>query len=75
MKVRKNVSLSRQAVAAGETLAAEQGLDFSALVEKQLAAAPRISGSGIEDYWEGPALKPIRRRGDARHEYLQRKHA
>ena len=75
MKIRKKLSLSRRAVAAGEALALEQGLKFSELVEKQLATAPRVGTTGLEHYWEGPALKPLRRAGDARHAYLQRKHA
>jgi hypothetical protein len=75
MKVRKNISLSRQAVAAGEALAAEQGTNFSKVVEQSLSAAPRLRNAPVEDFWDGPALKPVRRKGDRRHDYLQRKHA
>lgn len=75
MRVRKNISLSHGAAAAGKKLAAEQGLNFSQLVEKQLSAAPRVAHAAPADYWNGPALKPVRSAREARHAYLQRKHA
>ena len=74
MKVKKQLCLSKRAVAQGELLAREQGIKLSALVEKQLLAA---SGQPLaeEEFWPGPALKPIRRAGDRRHDYLRKHHA
>jgi len=73
MKQRKNLLLSREAVARGEQLAQEARSSLSAVVEAQLLNAPR-SGPEPEDYWHGPALKPLARPGDARARYLRRKH-
>lgn len=74
MKVRKNLYLERASVARGEALAKEQGIALSAWVEQQLAHAANVPLKE-EEFWEGPALKPIRRAGDARHDYLQEHHA
>jgi hypothetical protein len=72
MKIRKNITLSSKAVAMGEKLAALHGTSLSALVENQILS----SGSELETehYW--PEIgRPIPRPGDARYEYLQKKHA
>jgi hypothetical protein len=73
MKRRKTVSLSAQAIARGERIAAEAGKSLSAVIEAQLMATP-TGGATSEDFWPGPAVKPIKRSGDARYEFLKRKH-
>ena len=73
MKLRKNLLLSREAVARGEELALETGRSLSGVVEAQLLNAP-TAGAESEEYWPRPALKPLARRGDARAGYLKRKH-
>ncbi len=73
MKHRKSFSLSHQAIARGEQLAAETGKSLSDVVEEQLLAIPSAA-AGPEEFWPGRALKPIKRPGDARHEFLKRKH-
>ena len=72
MKIRKNITLSEKAIAVGEKLAALHGTSLSGLVEKQI-----LSGGAeleTEHYWH-EAGRPIPRRGDARYEYLRKKHA
>jgi len=72
MKIRKNLTLSAKAIAVGEKLAALHGTSLSALVEKQI-----LSGGAeleTEHYWP-EAGRPISRPGDARYEYLRKKHA
>ena len=73
MKRRKNLSLSSEAIARGEQIAAESGKSLSAVIEEQLMSIP-ISGADGEDYWRGPALRPLPRPGDRRANYLKRKH-
>ena len=73
MKVRKNLTLSTEAIARGRQLAAEKGQSLSAVIEAQLLSAPSANLE-IEDYWSGPALKPMARRDDRRSAYLKRKH-
>ena len=76
MKVRKNITLSKEAVARGERLAAERATSLSQIIEDQLLAVP-VQGGGLEavtDYWPGPGLKPLPRAGDPRSAYLKRKH-
>ena len=73
MKLRKNLSLSAESVARGRQLAVETGKSLSAIIEAQLLAVPSDT-SEPEDYWSGPALKPLSRPGDARSAYLKRKH-
>ncbi len=73
MKRRKNLSLSARAIARGEQIAAELGTSLSGVIEEQLLAIPTVEGKA-EDYWEGPALKPVARPGDKRAAYLKRKH-
>ncbi len=73
MKQRKNLLLSPEAIARGEQLAQETRSSLSAVVEAQLLNAP-CPGAEAEDYWGGPALKPLPRPGDARAKYLRRKH-
>jgi hypothetical protein len=72
MKIRKNITLSRQAIVSGERAARKRGASLSALVERHL-----LSLGNEEDEPEHycPQLKPIPRPGDARYEYLQKKHA
>ena len=65
MKQRKNLSLSRAAIARGEQVAAETGKSLSAVIEEQLLAIPQ-HGHKAEEYWPGRALKPLSRPGDAR---------
>ena len=66
-------SLSPESVA-GETTAAETGKSNSSAIEGHLPAPPSSPGAG-EDYWPGPALKPLSRSGNIRSAYLKRKHA
>ena len=73
MKLRKNLLLSSEAVARGRQLAAESQKSLSAVIEAQLLAAPSGHGKG-DEYWPGPALKPLSRPRDARSAYLKRKH-
>ena len=73
MKARKNLYLSVEAVARGERLARTGQTSLSDLVEKQLLQIPEMPGTK-EDFWNGPALKPLRRKHDPRAEYLSRKH-
>jgi len=73
MKRRKNLSLSPRAIARGEEIAAETGKSLSSVIEQQLLAIP-TPGTRAEDYWSGPALRPIERPGDQRAAYLKRKH-
>jgi hypothetical protein len=73
MKRRKNLVLSPKAIARGEQLAAEKSTSLSQVIEDQLLAVP-IGETADEEYWSGPALKPISRPGDPRHQYLKRKH-
>ena len=73
MKVRKNLYLSGEAVARGERLARTGQTSLSGLVEKQLLQIPEMPGTN-EDFWNGPALKPLRRKNDPRADYLSRKH-
>lgn len=72
MKIRKNITLSAKAIAVGEKLAALHGTSLSALVEKQILSG----GAALEQehYWSKPT-RPIPRPGDARYEYLRKKHA
>ncbi len=72
MKIRKNITLSRQAIASGEHAAKKRGASLSALVERHLLSL----GNDLEESEHYcPQLKPIPRPGDARYEYLQKKHA
>jgi hypothetical protein len=73
MKQRKNLLLSREAIARGEQLARETRTSLSAVVEAQLLDAP-FPGAQPAEYWSGPALKPLARPGEARARYLRRKH-
>ncbi len=73
MKLRKNLSLSPESVAKGRQLAAETGKSLSAVIEAQLLATVSTAAVG-EDYWPGPALKPLSRPRDPRSAYLKRKH-
>ena len=68
MKMRKDLSLSPESVAKGRQLGAEAGKSLSAAI---LASS---SAGAVDDYWHGPALKPLSRPGDARDAYLKRKH-
>jgi len=73
MKTRKNLLLSKDAVAKGERLAALRATSLSRIIEEQLLSIT-IDQSEEEEYWVGPPLQPIARPGDRRHEYLKRKH-
>jgi hypothetical protein len=71
MKVRKNLLLNRQAVAAGEKLVkAGAAASLSELVEKQLQAA----GVEEDEHFSAHHGKPAPGKGDARFDYLTRKH-
>lgn len=71
MKVRKNLLLDRQAVAAGERLIkAGAAASLSELVEKQLTAAGAHEGEHFSEHHG----RPVPRKGDARFDYLTRKH-
>jgi len=73
MKRRKSLSRSTRAIARGEQIAVEAGKSLSKVVEDQLLTIPSPEALH-EDYWPGPALKPVRRPGDARYQFLKRKH-
>ena len=73
MKARKNLYLSVEAVARGERLAKGSQTSLSEVVEKQLLQIPEVPG-GNEEFWTGPALRPLRRKNDPRAVYLARKH-
>ena len=73
MKARKNLYLSVKAVARGERLARGSGSSLSEVVEKQLLQIPELPG-GPEEFWTGPALRPLRHKRDRRADYLTRKH-
>ena len=73
MKRRKNLLLSSEAIARGQQVAQETGRSLSAVVEEQLLSI-RIAKAGPEDYWSGPALRPVQRAEDERFAYLRRKH-
>jgi hypothetical protein len=71
MKVRKNLLLNLQAVEAGEKLVkAGAAASLSELVEKQLQGA----GVGEDEHFSSHHGKPAPRKGDARFNYLTRKH-
>jgi hypothetical protein len=73
MKQRKSFSLSDKANARGEQVAAETGKSLSAVIEEQLLAIPSAHVAS-EEFWPGRALKLVKRPGDARYEFLKRKH-
>jgi hypothetical protein len=72
VKIRKNITLSRKAIANGERAAKRRGASLSALVERHLLSLGHEAGDA-EHYC--PQLTPVPRPGDARYEYLQKKHA
>jgi hypothetical protein len=71
-KQRKNLLLTRQAVARGERAARELNLSLSGLVEKHLLGLPDSAESG--DYWP-ELIRPADQSGEHRFEHLRRKHA
>lgn len=73
VKIRKNITLSRQAILRGERAAKKRGASLSALVEKHLLSLGDASEES-EHYWH-EAGRPVPRPGDARYEYLRKKHA
>ena len=73
MKLRKNLSLDARAVAAGQRLADEhENGNLSAVVEKQLLALAR---EGEAEHFSRHTGTPVARPGEARFDYLKRKHA
>ena len=72
MKIRKNITLSRQAIANGERAAKKRRASLSALVERHLLS---LGNEADESEHYCPQHKPVPRPGDARYEYLIRKHA
>lgn len=73
MKLKKNLLLSKESIASGQRQARAGGLrSLSALVEKKLLEGNEEDGGG-EHYWH-KAMKPVSRPGDARFEYLRKKH-
>jgi hypothetical protein len=73
MKIRKNITLSREAILRGERTAKKRGSSLSALVERHLLSLEDDADES-EHYWH-EAGRPIPRPGDARYEYLRKKHA
>ncbi|HEV2331112.1 MAG TPA: hypothetical protein VGY56_20205 [Verrucomicrobiae bacterium] len=71
MKIRKNITLSRQAILRGELAAKRRGSSLSALVEKHLLSLP--DNVDESEYYCAQG-KPVPRPGDPRYEYLIRKH-
>jgi len=72
MKIRKNITLSREAVLNGERAAKRRGASLSALVERHLLSLGDET-DGSEHYCA--QHRPVPRPGDARYEYLMHKHA
>ena len=72
MKIRKNITLSRKAIAIGERAARKRGASLSALVERHLLS---LGNEADEPEYYCAFHKPVPRPGDARYEYLMRKHA
>ena len=72
MKIRKNITLSREAIASGERAAKKRGASLSALVEKHLISLGHETDES--EHYCSPH-QPVPRPGEARHEYLMRKHA
>lgn len=71
MKVRKHLSLDVRAVAIGERIVAQKGQGgLSELVEKTLLAM----GTAEPEDFSRHHGRPVPRPGDARYEYLVRKH-
>jgi hypothetical protein len=68
MKARENLYLPVEAVARGERLAKGSQSSLSEVVEKQLLQIPEVPG-GKEEFWTGPALRPLRRKHDPRGDY------
>jgi hypothetical protein len=73
MKRRKTFLLSEDAIARPEQFAARSGKSVSPVIEEKLLGIP-LSISSNDEFWPGPALQPKRRTGDAKFEYLKRKH-
>jgi hypothetical protein len=73
MKMRKNLSPSHESLAGGGQIAADATECLSTVIGDHLAATS-AAGAVFGDYWDGPSLKPLSRRGDARSAYLKRKH-
>jgi hypothetical protein len=71
MKIRKNITLSRQAIASGERAAKKRGASLSALIERHLLS---LANDAKESRHYCPQLKPVPRAGDARCEFLRKKH-
>jgi hypothetical protein len=65
MKARKNLYLSVEAVARGERLAKGSQTSLAEVVERQLLQIPEVPGDN-EEFWTGPALRPLRRKNDPR---------
>jgi hypothetical protein len=74
MKARRTLYLSVEAVVRNERLARRSHTSLSDLVEKQLMQIPEVPGAE-EEFWAGPALKPLPKKHDPRSEYLSRKHS
>ena len=73
MKRRKSFSLSDKAIARGEQIATESGKSLSSVIEEQLLAIPSAEAAH-EEFWPGRGLKPVKRPGNSRYEFLKRKH-
>jgi hypothetical protein len=73
MKVRKNLLLDERAVARGEKAARDRNLSLSGLIEEHLLSIPNPEEE--EEFWPGPAGKPLKKAGAPRYEYLRRKHS
>ena len=71
MKVRKNITLSPQAILRGERTAKQRGSNLSALIERHLLSLGEDVGES-EHYCA--RHRPVPRPGDARYDYLIRKH-
>jgi hypothetical protein len=71
VKIRKNITLSRQAIQRGERTAKKRGSSLSALVERHLLS---LGDDADESEHYCAQHKPIPRPGEPRYEYLIRKH-
>ena len=72
MKTRKNITLSRKAIAAGERAARQSGeRSLSAVIEKHLLSLSLEDGEDFSPY----RGQPVDRAGDARFDYLTKRTA
>ena len=72
MRIKKNLTLSQEAIRAGEKLAAAANTSLSRIVEQRLLGPGESKEDLSADYWSKPT-SPSKRPGDARYEFLKDK--